>query len=385
MCLPRMLSAVVACRSLLGESTTEVQIRNHPNAALHQHPLTRDLVLRYGWNAMAYQILNPGIHRWYSADQNAVVGYVSSGGYRVVAGAPICAAETMADVAAAFEAHAARHGEQVCYFGAQDRMIHLLKQRGPIATLLLGAQPTWHPATLAATFQGKSSLRAQCARARNKGVRIERWDQKAQSHPALRRCLAEWLTTRGLPPMHFLVEPQTLDVLDDRRVWVALREQQVVGFLLASPVPLRNGWLVEQMIRGYAAPNGTVELLLQTAAEHMADDGANFLTLGLSPLSVRAGFPQSRQTPLVLVALAWVRAHGRRFYNFDGLDTFKAKFLPEEWEPIYAVAEGTTFPLWGLYAIAGAFGGTAPWRFVGAGVWRAARQEWRWARAFRPK
>jgi phosphatidylglycerol lysyltransferase len=40
--------------------------------------------------------------------------------------------------------------------------------------------------------------------------------------------------------------------------------------------------------------------------------------------------------------LQWVRLHGARFYNFAGLDAFKAKFNPEAWEPMYADATGRT-------------------------------------------
>ena len=40
--------------------------------------------------------------------------------------------------------------------------------------------------------------------------------------------------------MGFLVEPDTLSMLIDRRVFVAERGGQVIGFLVASPVPLRG-------------------------------------------------------------------------------------------------------------------------------------------------
>jgi len=74
-----------------------------------------------------------------------------------------------------------------------------------------------------------------------------------------------------------------------------------------------------------------------------------------------------------------VRAHGRRFYDFDGLDAFKAKFQPERWEPVYAIALGRAFPPRALYAIAGAFGGRAPVGLVAAAVARGARTEYaRW-------
>src|SRR3954469_12749705 len=71
----------------------------------------------------------------------------------------------------------------------------------------------------------------------------------------------------------------------------------------------------------------------------------------------------------------WVAPHGSRFYNFGGLDAFKAKFNPEVWEPIYAIAEGTSFPPSALNAIAGAFSGGAPLRLVALALLRAARDE----------
>jgi hypothetical protein len=70
-----------------------------------------------------------------------------------------------------------------------------------------------------------------------------------------------------------------------------------------------------------------------------------------------------------------VRRGGRRFYNFGGLDAFKAKFNPESWEPIYAIAEGASFPPRALYAIAGAFSGGAPIELVFRAVGRAIHNE----------
>ena len=58
--------------------------------------------------------------------------------------------------------------------------------------------------------------------------------------------------------------------------------------------------------------------------------------------------------------LRWVRAHGRRFYDFDGLDRFKTKFAPEEWEEIIAIDDRAPFSMRALWAIAAAFGGSSP-------------------------
>ena len=82
-----------------------------------------------------------------------------------------------------------------------------------------------------------------------------------------------------------MVEPQTLSRLFDRRVFVARREEAVVGFLILSPVRLRNGWLFEQFVYRPGSPNGTVELMVDTAMRSLAGGGYEYATLGLAPLS----------------------------------------------------------------------------------------------------
>jgi phosphatidylglycerol lysyltransferase len=330
---------------------------------------------------MAYQILNPGMRLWFSEDGEAVVGYVTANDYRVVGGAPVCAPERLARTAAEFSEDTLRARQRLCYFGAQEKMMALLTARGPSSALLLGAQPVWDPRHWHGILAGKASLRAQLARARNKGVTVRPLRGEIEARrPALQRCLDEWLDTRGLPPMHFLVEWNILPRLLDRRLFVAERAGETVGFLIASPVPARNGWLIEQIIRGHAAPNGTTELLLDTAICALAEGGAEYVTLGLSPLS--KAVPQEPVPPWTLrLLLAWVRVHGKRFYRFEGLEHFKRKFLPEEWEPIYAITDRPRISLRVLYAIAGAFGGTSPVLFIGHALLRALIQEARWAAA----
>jgi len=66
-------------------------------------------------------------------------------------------------------------------------------------------------------------LRQQFNRALNKGVRMEEWQaDRANGNRDLQRVLEEWLDTRGLPPLHFLVEPETLGLLEGRRIFVAM-------------------------------------------------------------------------------------------------------------------------------------------------------------------
>jgi len=336
----------------------------------------RQLVMRFGWNTTCYQLVNPGIQRWFSSDGSALIGYVETKGRRVVAGAPVCAFDRLPEVVESWKQVPSKHIE--CFFGAEERVHSALGKNPNYSTVILGAQPVWSPQSWVTAFNKDSSLRYQLHRAKNKGVVVSEWPaERAKANEDLQRVLKEWLATRGLPPMHFLVEPETLDCLNDRRLFVAERNGRPIGFVTMSPVPTRSGWLTEQFVRGREAPNGTIELMLDTAIRTVGNEGAQMVTMGIVPLSTRAGSGEGN--PAWLRAMtAWMRAHGRRFYNFDGLDAFKSKFHPDYWEPIFVISREKQFSLRTLYAVAAAFTRENPILAVAKGMVKALRQEIVW-------
>jgi len=334
--------------------------------------------LRYGWNSTCYQLLNPGFEYWFSGEFDAVVGFVQYARTRIVAGAPVCPFDQLSNVELEFERDALRSGLQVCYFASEARLESIIAKQPGYSVIRLGAQPVWHPQYLTRNMHEKSSLRGQLNRAWNKGVVVEEWPaSRAANNATLHAVLRRWLSTRGLPSLHFLVEPETLSNQQDRRIFVATQGDQVIGFLNLSPVPERQGWLAEQFVRDTDAPNGTVELMLEAAANAIALDGYEYFTLGLSPLTQHAGpatLPE-RVPPFIRFLLRWARAHGKRFYNFEGLEFFKTKFEPEHWENIYAISNEPKFSLRSLYAIACAFTTGKPLQTVMAGFGKALQTE----------
>ena len=339
-------------------------------------PRARALALEHGWNAMAYQVVNDGIDHWFSAAGDAVIGYVCAHRVCIVAGAPICAGERLAGVLAEWHTYVAARKCRACYFGAAGRLFDALQGRADCSTVVLGAQPIWDPQQWPEIPATVPSVRSQMHRALNKQVRVSEWAaDRASADPRLAVCLEQWLQTRGLPTLHFLVEPHTLHDLTGRRVFVAERDGAVVAFINASPVPARDGWLVEQFVRGRGAPNGTIELLLDCMMRAVAADGARYVTMGLVPLREGAADGVQTNPAWLRTLLSLVRVHGRRFYNFRGLEQFKAKFRPHAWEPIYAISVESRFSLRTLYAIAAAFTTQSPMLAVGTGALRALGAE----------
>jgi len=336
----------------------------------------RDLVMKHGWNTTCFQIVNPGIEYWFGEDGESVVGYVTSGDVRVVAGAPVCSEETVAPVTAAFENDSAENHASVCYFGAEGRLDSLFRHTPDHSNVLLGAQPVWHPARWPDIVARHKSIRSQLNRARNKGVVITEWPvEKAHDNAELRSCLHAWLESKGMPPLHFVIEPETLTRLENRRIFVAEAKGSIVAFLVLSPIPERAGWLTEQFPHRPGAPNGTVELMMDYAFRTIASENCEYITLGLSPLSRRAKIEPFDNPLWLRVLLAWMRKHGQRFYNFDGLDRFKSKLMPEYWEPVFAISNEPEFSGRTLYAIASAFTENHPFRALGIGLKKAVQAE----------
>lgn len=353
-------------------------ISHERNVPLLLEPV-RQIILKYGWNSTSYQILNPGIKRWFDETKDAVIGFVTSVGVRVVVGAPVCDQTRLSKVIAKFESEATQANEHVCYFAAESRLESLCAPKSTYTLVLLGAQPVWEPSEWAHIIAKHKSLRAQLNRSRNKGVLVSEWHrERASDNPDLIDCLNKWLEVKGLPPLHFMVEPNTLSRLFDRRVFVAELNAEVMGFVMLSPVSQRNGWLFEQFVYKPGAPNGTVELMIDTAMRALADEGCEYATLGLAPLSTRAETKQFRNPLWLRFLMAWMRLHGKRFYNFDGLDAFKAKLQPKTWEPVFAISNESRLSFRTIYAIASAFSENKPIKLILGGLWRSLTTEIKW-------
>ncbi|MBX3096880.1 MAG: DUF2156 domain-containing protein [Fimbriimonadaceae bacterium] len=318
----------------------------------NQRQKIRELVLRYGRNATCYQVVNPVFEYQFFDEFDAVVAYVRASRRRVVAGAPIGPVDRISEVARRFES---LESAPVLYFGAGDPFLASTAQSDS-SVAALGAQPVWIPKHWKSENEMRPSLRYQLHRAINKGVTVREWGTgEAENSAELHEVLDSWLRGRGLPPLHFLVEPETLGYLSDRRTFVASQDGKPVAFLNLCPVPMRNGWLTEQFPRLESAPNGTVELLMDFAARTVAREGADYLTMGLVPLSVHAAIEQNPRWLRRTMRLA--RDFGSPLYSFRGLEEFKDKFRPEYWEPIYAVTPNRTFRFGDLLAVAEAFAG----------------------------
>lgn len=302
-----------------------------------------EAVRKYGYNATAFQVLEPGFEYWFAPDDAGTVAYVDTGSAWVAAGAPLAPAAKLAEVAEQFAEAAARSGRRASFVAVEERFLRAAA-RLDLQVLQIGEQPVWDPRAWPAITKASRSLREQLRRARAKGVTIELLEPQALADAAspvraqVEQLLRAWLSSRNLAPLGFLVQLHVFSYLAERRCFIARQHDRVIGFLGMIPVYARGGWFIEDFLREPNAPNGTSELMIDAAMQAAAREGAEFVTLGLSPL---AG--------TVVPALRWVSRLGATLYDFAGLHAFKAKLKPERWDPIYLAFDARTSAWRALY------------------------------------
>lgn len=283
-----------------------------------------ELVRQHGFNATAFQTLEEGYRYFFSG--GGTVAYVDTGAAWVAAGAPLAAPQEIPTLASAFLRSAAHSGRRACFFGTEERLRELAGPR--LRSFRIGEQAVWDPQRFEQTLGRRRSLREQLRRARAKGVRARLLTPAELSFGATREQIVEvarrWQAARLLSPMEFLVRLELFSFPEERRCFVAEQGGRVVALAGVVPVPARGGWFVEDLVRDPGAPNGTSELLIDAVMRWAALQGSSWVTLGLAPLS-------GDVSPL----LRAVRSSGRLLYDFSGLRSFRAKFQPDQWLPIY--------------------------------------------------
>ncbi|HEY7376601.1 MAG TPA: phosphatidylglycerol lysyltransferase domain-containing protein [Polyangia bacterium] len=313
------------------------------------------LVERHGWNATAFQTLEPGYDYFFHGD-DACVAYVDTGGAWVAAGAPIAATASLPDVTAAFVAAARAARRRCCFFAVEDRLRASVGDR--LRYLSIGEQPVWDPALWTAVLAGGRSLREQLRRARARGVRVREASAaelaSGATREALRALTERWLATRGLPAMRFLLSVELFHLPGRHRCLVAELDGRLVAFAGVVPVPARGGWLLEDLVRDPTAPNGTGELLVDAVMRAASDAGVGWLTLGLAPLAGDVAAP-----------LRLARRGSRLLYDFEGVRAYKAKLGPSAWMPIHLAFPPTQGP---IASVVDALAGFARGGFPGFGL-----------------
>ncbi len=311
----------------------------------------------YGYCAHSLVSITAGARLWTSDGIDGAIIYSDFGGRVWLAtGDPLAAEDKACELARRFIEAARQHGRVAAFVPVTARFARDATAHLGLAAVKVGAAPYFELSSWNPRGDRAKKLRAGVNQGRRAGVSVEAVPRVTN---ALRQEVAalcrRWLKTRRAATSFgwlFVLDPFQHHA---RKKFFEARDAngQLVGFLAASPMPARDGWYLEDVLREPDAPAGTVELLVVEALHELRAAGARLATLGTAPLASEGDEDVKRGAhPLIERTLPAIAARLGSFYNVGGLRRFKGKFVPTWWESEYVlVPPGATVPPRVAYAI----------------------------------
>jgi pimeloyl-ACP methyl ester carboxylesterase len=291
-----------------------------------------------GYNAHTLVGIAPGIRGWTCPETGGAVAYNEFGKVWLIPGDPLATAENLAKVTEGFLRKARAEGRVVGFMPATEQFARCSSGVG-LRAVKVGSAPYFDLATWAPRGDRAKKARAGVNQARRAGVRVSEVrdvDEKLVRETA---CLCKsWLTTRRSAIRFAWLFSVDLFQHTERKKYFTARDPKgrLVGFLAASPIPARDGWYLEDVLRAKDAPNGTSDLLVVAVLELLKRDGAKLATLGTAPMAMEGHADPEVHISVALSKLTRVIATCfSLFYNFGGIRRFKTKFAPSWWESEY--------------------------------------------------
>ena len=304
----------------------------------------------HGYNAHSLVSIAPGAARWSMPGIDGAIIYGEFGRVWLAAGDPLAHPDDTKPLVIGFMAAASKAKRIAAFVPATDRFARDGVTLG-LTAIKVGAAPyfdlkTWQP-------RGNSAkhLRAGINKALREGVNVELVKSldpsfRKELDPSFRKEIAElclqWLKSRrAAASFGWLLALDPFASAERKKLFVARdSNKRLVGLVAASPIPARNGWYLEDVLRAPNAPAGTADLLVHEALRHLKESGAALATLGTAPLAKDgADDISTHDHPVIERALRSTSRPLQTFYNFEGLRRFKAKFVPSCWESEYALVQ----------------------------------------------
>ena len=322
----------------------------------HTHSLilpdpTVDLLRFYqlhGYNAHALVGIASGTRLWTCPETEGAVAYNEFGKVWLVPGDPLASVENLAKVSEQFLKKAHAEHRIVGFMPATKQFAKQSKRLG-LRAIKIGSAPYFDLATWAPRGDRAKKARAGVNQARRAGVHVSEVSKVDERLIRESACLCtSWLTTRrSAIRFEWLFTVDLFQHKEIKRYFTARDVKgRLVGFLAASPIPARDGWYLEDVLRSKDAPNGTNDLLVVEVLDSLKRSGARLATLG-TVLRASAGVadPDVQISPLLSRAAWFVAGCFSIFYNFEGVRRFKAKFAPSWWESEYVLmSQNVTAP-----------------------------------------
>jgi lysylphosphatidylglycerol synthetase-like protein (DUF2156 family) len=306
----------------------------HVRAAVEQYT--------HAENPSSFLAVNEGNSYFTLPGRPGVVVYRPTGRFLVQFGGPFAPAEDRADLLKAFVASAADQGRRVVGVQLQADDVELYTANG-FTVNQVGASYAVDLNRFSLRGTRFMQLRNKISRCLRSGVTV-RESTVEEWADGMHEVDKVWLRSKGehARPLEFLVGQYGGPMQPHRRLFVAVREDELIGYISYSPVyGSRSGWMHDLSRRRPDNLPGLMEAINKAAIDTFVAEGVQWLHFGFTPFTgLSEDLEPAGHSPgfAGLMGLLW--EHGEEVYPAQSQLAYKKKWAPDLTLPEYVAFQG---------------------------------------------
>jgi phosphatidylglycerol lysyltransferase len=285
----------------------------------------------------------------FSANANSFVMYRKLGRSWIALFDPIGAELESGDQIWNFIDKVERHGGRVAFYEVRPENLPLYLDAG-LRAWKVGECAVVDLRDFDLETPQRSKLRQALKRGERDGLTFSIVEKNAlpDIYSALEQVSTSWLEHHNTREKAFSLGAFSRDYVAAQPVAVVRFQGEVVAFATLQVTNRKVEVSIDLMRHLASAPKSCMDFLFCHLLLHFKQQGYQRFSLGMAPMS---GMPQHRLANRWHKLAQFIYTYGERFYNFQGLRSFKQKFGPE-WEPRYLVTSPGYMPIMALKDIA---------------------------------
>lgn len=291
-----------------------------------------DKLKQFGFGSLAYSSLQAGM-QYYMHEELGYVSYVPLGDSPdsvLVLSDPICSREKLKEFMDEF----LKVRKDPVFLHISHDVACDLNDRGYVVNEL-GVETIIEIQDFELAGNKKQQLKQARNRAQKDGIKVrELFSVDDSLLRALKQISDDWIKQKvaGNSEMKFLVRPIIyVDEVDVRR-FIAIKDDEIVGFVIFDPMYENGevvGYIANQLRSNYEKGFSVVDYIILEALKAFKEEGKRDLSLGFSPMYKVDDGHEFKHSKLLKAHFQFAYEKANYLYNFKNLARHKSQYRPE--------------------------------------------------------
>ncbi|MCI2000377.1 MAG: DUF2156 domain-containing protein [Clostridia bacterium] len=296
----------------------------------------RKIVKKYGQNWGSYLALEKDKSYFFSKSVEGMIAYGIIKDIVVVLGDPICAKEDFMTFLTEIIDYCKENAYSLIFINTTSMFLKQYEKLG-LGCVKCGEEPRLYLPEYSIAGGKAAKVRLNINHATKAGITVKEYDPRKNRNLALENEIEEvsqeWFTMKKSGELVFSLGSIGFENPMDKRYFYALNtENKIEGFMVFVPFAGMNGYMADVTRRRLNATRGVMEKILYDAMMKFKEEGIEWGSLAVAPLSRLEKEPE-----VTAKLLNTIYEKMNSVYGFKALYQTKLKYNPTYWEPNYYV------------------------------------------------